>query len=300
VNTPADLDRLARLAARLLGAESSQICLLTDVQTRASGAGPASGTVGAPSALADSLCTVTAAGAAPLVVEDARIDDRVRDLPPVASGQVVSYLGVPLVRHGGRTIGALCVFGPDAREWSDADVATLQQLGESAVTELELSELVHRYEGDRLRWRLAIDAAGIGTFDWDLTTGGLAWDDGTIRMFGYDPATFEESIEAFNARLHPDDLVRVTDLLQACIDTCGEYDAEYRVVRPDGETRWVHARGRGIPGPDGATVRLLGAAYDTTGVREAAGMVTRVLEAMPAGFYSLDREWRFTHVNAEA
>jgi PAS domain S-box-containing protein len=300
VNTPADLDRLARLAARLLGAESSQICLLTDVQTRASGAGPASGTVGAPSALADSLCTVTAAGAAPLVVEDARTDDRVRDLPPVASGQVVSYLGVPLVRHGGRTIGALCVFGPDAREWSDADVATLQQLGESAVTELELSELVHRYEGDRLRWRLAIDAAGIGTFDWDLTTGGLAWDDGTIRMFGYDPATFEESIEAFNARLHPDDLVRVTDLLQACIDTCGQYDAEYRVVRPDGETRWVHARGRGIPGPDGATVRLLGAAYDTTGVREAAGMVTRVLEAMPAGFYSLDREWRFTHVNAEA
>jgi PAS domain S-box-containing protein len=300
VNTPADLDRLARLAARLLGAESSQICLLTDVQTRASGAGPASGTVGAPSALADSLCTVTAAGAAPLVVEDARTDDRVRDLPPVASGQVVSYLGVPLVRHGGRTIGALCVFGPDAREWSDADVATLQQLGESAVTELELSELVHRYEGDRLRWRLAIDAAGIGTFDWDLTTGDLAWDDGTIRMFGYDPATFEESIEAFNARLHPDDLVRVTDLLQACIDTCGQYDAEYRVVRPDGETRWVHARGRGIPGPDGATVRLLGAAYDTTGVREAAGMVTRVLEAMPAGFYSLDREWRFTHVNAEA
>jgi PAS domain S-box-containing protein len=62
----------------------------------------------------------------------------------------------------------------------------------------------------------------------------------------------------------------------------------------------VHARGRGIPGPDGATVRLLGAAYDTTGVREAAGMVTRVLEAMPAGFYNLDREWRFTHINAEA
>ena len=47
-------------------------------------------------------------------------------------------------------------------------------------------------------------------------------------------------------------------------------------------------------------MRVLGAAYDTTGERGAAARVTRVLEAMPAGFYCLDREWRFTHVNAEA
>jgi len=294
------LDRLTELATQLLRADAGQISLLTDAQTVVAGAGLDPGAVGVRSALADSLCTVTAAGNAPLVVADARTDDRVRDLPPVTSGKVGSYLGVPLVRHDGGAIGALCVFGPAPREWTDADVATLRQLGESAVTELELSALVHRYEVDRLRWSLAIDAAGIGTFDWDLTTGRLAWDEPLIRMFGYDTTTFEESIEAFNARLHPDDLTRVTDLLETCIDTCGEYDAEYRVVRPDGETRWVHARGRCIPGPDGATVRLLGAAYDTTGVREAAGMVTRLLEAMPAGFYSLDRDWRFTHVNAEA
>ena len=119
-------------------------------------------------------------------------------------------------------------------------------------------------------------------------------------MFGYDVTDFEESIEAFNARLHPDDLPRVTEALQACIATCGEYEAEYRVIRPDGDVRWVHARGRALAGPAGNAVRLLGAAYDTTGERGAAARVTRVLEAMPAGFYSLDREWRFTHVNAEA
>jgi PAS domain S-box-containing protein len=294
------LDRLTEFAARLLRADASQISLLTDVQTVTAGVGLLPGTVGGTSSLADSLCTVTAAGTAPLVVPHARTDERVRDLPPVTSGQVGSYLGVPLVLHDGGTVGALCVFGPSPREWSDADVATLRQLGESAVTELELSALVRRYESDLVRWDLAIDAAGIGTFDWDLVTGRLSWDHRLIMMFGYDVETFEESIEAFNVRLHPDDLVRVTGLLQSCVDSGGEYDAEYRVVRPDGETRWVHARGRGIAGPDGRAVRVLGAAYDTTGGREAAGMVTRVLEAMPAGFYSLDRQWRFTHVNAEA
>jgi PAS domain S-box-containing protein len=294
------LDRLAELAARLLGADASQVSLLTDVQTIAAGAGLSPGAVGGESPLEDSLCAVTATGTGALVVSDAHDDERVRDLPPVTSGQVGSYLGIPLTGHGGQVIGALCVFGPEPRPWSDDDVATLRQLAQSTVTELELSTLVRQYESDRVRWGLAIDAAGIGTFDWDLTTGRLAWDDRLIAMFGYEVDTFEQTIEAFNARLHPDDLPRVTEHLQKCIDACAELDSEYRVVLPGGETRWIHARGRGLAGPDGTAVRLLGAAYDTTGDRENAARVTRVLEAMPAGFYSLDRNWRFTHVNAEA
>ncbi|MFD2091239.1 SpoIIE family protein phosphatase [Blastococcus deserti] len=294
------LDRLAQLAARLLGTVASQVSLLTDVQLVAAGDGLPAGTVGTRSPLDESLCTVTAAGAGALVVADARTDERVRSLPPVVSGQVGAYLGTPLLGMGGQVIGALCVFGPEAREWSEDDVATLRQLAESAVTELELSALVRQYEHDRVRWGLAIDAGGVGTFDWDLATGQLAWDEQLIRMFGYDAETFDRSIEAFNARLHPDDLDRVSETLEHSIATCSEYDAEYRVVLPDGDTRWVHARGRALAGPDGRAVRVIGAAYDTTGEREAATRLTRVLEAMPAGFYSLDREWRFTHVNAEA
>jgi len=294
------LDRLAELAARLLDVPSSQIALLTDVQLVAAGEGLPPGAVGGESRLEDSLCTVTAGTAGPLVVTDARTDERVCRLPPVTSGEVGAYLGMPLTTAGGRTVGALCVFGPETREWSEIDIATVRQLAESAMTELELSALVRQYEGDRVRWGLAIDAAGIGTFDWDLVTGRLSWDEQLVRMFGYELDGFAETIDAFNDRLHPDDVERVTEALQQCIDTCGDLDAEYRVVRPDGETRWLHARGRALPGPDGLAIRVLGAAYDTTGERESAALVTRVLEAMPAGFYSLDREWRFTYVNAEA
>ena len=296
----AGLDRLAELAARLLGAPSAQVSLLTGVQVVAGGSGLPPGTVDSESPLEESLCTVTAARREPLVITDAGGEDQFRDFPPVRSGEVGAYLGVPLRGDDGEVVGALCVFGPAVRAWSATDVATLEQLGEAVVTELELSALLRQYEGDRLRWGLAIDAAGIGAFDWDLVTGRLAWDEQLIEMFGYDVTDFEESIEAFNARLHPDDLRRVSEALQTCIATCGDYEAEYRVIRPDGDVRWVHARGRALAGPGGQAVRLLGAAYDTTRERNGAARVTRVLEAMPAGFYSLDREWRFTHVNAEA
>jgi serine phosphatase RsbU (regulator of sigma subunit)/PAS domain-containing protein len=119
-------------------------------------------------------------------------------------------------------------------------------------------------------------------------------------MFGYTIEEFGHSIEAFNERLHPDDRPRVSEALQNSIETCGEYDAEYRVVLPDGEMRWVHARGRTVADARGRAARVLGAAYDTTGERVGEVRVTRILEAMPAGFYSLDRDWRFTYVNAEA
>ncbi|WP_233492138.1 SpoIIE family protein phosphatase [Blastococcus sp. TF02A-30] len=164
----------------------------------------------------------------------------------------------------------------------------------------QLAELQARYEHERLRWELAKEAGEVGTFDYEPSTGRLLWDEQLQRMFGYDPATFDQSLDAFNARVHPDDMRWHADALQASVDTVGEYDVEYRIVLPGGETRWIHARGRHLPGPDGRTDHLIGAAYDTTGEREEATRVTRMLEAMPAGFYSLDREWRFTHVNAEA
>ncbi len=155
-------------------------------------------------------------------------------------------------------------------------------------------------EAARLRGELAMEAAGIGTFDWDLVTGELVWDERLIEMFGYDVDEFGGSIDAFSARLHPDDAQRVDAELQAAVESCGDFSSLYRVCRPDGDVRLVSARGRVLCDPDGTATRLLGAAYDITGQRGGDLGVARVLEAMPAAFYSLDSQWRFTYVNAEA
>jgi PAS domain S-box-containing protein len=140
----------------------------------------------------------------------------------------------------------------------------------------------------------------VGAFDWDLRTGELVWDERLMAMFGYAPAEFDSTLGSFNARVHPGDLPRVSEALQASIESGREFEAEFRVVLPGGGTRWVQARGRTVTDADGTPVRFVGAAYDTTDLRSEDVRVSRVLEAMPAGFYSLDRDWRFTYVNAEA
>ncbi|MGY5884187.1 SpoIIE family protein phosphatase [Modestobacter lacusdianchii] len=147
---------------------------------------------------------------------------------------------------------------------------------------------------------LARAATGIGTFDWDLTTGTLGWDTQLAELFGlYDTAS-PLTIEDLNARIHPDDLARVTALRQRAIDTGGHYEGEYRIVGPDGSVRWIASRGRALCDEAGTTVRVLGTSWDVTSRREARDRVAGVVEGMAEGFIAMDHDWVMTMVNAEA
>jgi PAS domain S-box-containing protein len=294
------LQRLTDLTAALLGAPSAAVTVVDEVQTMAGGSGPQAWGVGAELPPTETLSALVVEARAPLAAEDARSDPRLADRPVVRSGAVVSYLGVPLFdAEDEHVVGVLAVFGPEPRAWSPADVTLMEQLAGPLGTELELSALTAEFEASRLRWGLAIDAAGIGSFDWDLVTGRLSWDDRMLELFGYERAGFTADIGAFTARLHPDDVDRVQEDVQTAIDTCGTFGAEYRLQLPSGEVRWVQSRGRALPDERGVAVRLLGAAYDTTAQRLADARVARVLESMPAAFFSLGWDWTFTHVNVE-
>ena len=285
------IDRLTDLARRLLGTQAASVHL------RAGSPGPDAPADDEP---CDGMCALTHAVDTPLVVVDARRDPRFADVPAVVEGQVTAYLGVPLVDAAGTVLGVLCACDPAPRAWTSADQQSLSQLAHSVVAELELAALSGQYQGTLDRWELAIDAAGVGSFDWDLTTGELLWDDRLLVMFGVDAADFGRSIEDFESRLHPEDVPRVRAVLDTARQACSTWAVDYRVVHPDGTTRWITARGRALRGPGGQAERMLGAAYDSTDLNDSQARTARVLEAMSAAFYSLDREWRFTYVNAEA
>jgi PAS domain S-box-containing protein len=147
---------------------------------------------------------------------------------------------------------------------------------------------------------LATAAAGIGTFDWDLPSGALVWDQRLLDLFGYDAADFDQTIDGFNARLHPDDVPWVSAALERAIADGGDVEFEYRVLAPGQPLRWLAARGRALADEQGRTVRLLGAAWDVTGRRQAQDRVAGILETMAVGFLAVDRSWRVTDLNTEA
>ena len=266
------LDRLAALSARLLGAAYAQITLRTDEPvpiTTLRRAGVAA------------LVERTLAGGEPLVIAEP------------------AFLGVP-IEAAGALVGVLCVYDDEPFAWTEHDVDVLRQLSTTVAAELERGALAAELESSTVRLDLGFAAADIGSFDWDLVTDALHWDDRLNELFGFTRESFAEHIDAFRSRLHPDDSSRVEAAIARAVERCGEYEADYRVVHPDGTVRWVAARGRVLCDPDGTPVRMLGAAYDTTDVHSAAERLGRVLETMSTAFITLDRDWLFTYVNAAA
>ena len=298
------LRRLTDVASGLLsGAQDRvaiQVSLLSDVQVVAAGTGLPPGSVGSTGPLEDSLCAVTAASGGTLDVPDAAADARVAGLPPVTSGAVAAYLGVPLVSMDGSTVGALCAFTPQPRSWSHQDEALLQALAAAVVAQLELAALGREFDASRTRSEIALEAAGIGSFDLDLSTGALDWDVRMQELFGYGPGEFTQDVAGAMDRVHPADRDHVTAGMDEALAQVGAYNSEFRCVLPDGTERWLAARGRALAGEDGAAARLVGTASDTTELRTARDRAARLLDTMRTGFLAMDRGWTVTYLNAEA
>ncbi|BEP13583.1 hypothetical protein acdb102_18940 [Acidothermaceae bacterium B102] len=258
------LDRLAELASQLVSAPSAQINLLTDRQDNVAVAGEDAGQRGAALPLEGSLCSVTAAAGETTLITDATADERVAELPPVRSGQVGSYLGVPLVTAAGDTVGVICVFGPAARTWTPAEVAVLEQLTPSVLAALDLAAAARDYADSRQRWEMVAQAADIGSFDYDLVSGDVDRDARMQELFSPEFGEIEPALESTLRQIHTEDRPAVEAAMAAALSSGGDYRTEFRVVLPEGAIRWVSARGRCLVGADGRPVRLIGAAYDVT------------------------------------
>jgi len=265
------IDRLAALSARLLGAAYAQVSIFTDEHVS-------------------------------LTPETARRPDVRPEIEATFNGTAIahdSYLGAPIEVAGAR-VGVLCVHDDEPFEWTGHDQDLLQELASTVGAELERGALALDARSSAVRLDLGAAAANIGTFDWDVRTNELHWDERLIELFGYDVATFVPHYDSFSARMHADDKARVEGALAQAIDRCGDYRSDYRIVLPGGEVRWVAARGRVLCDEDGRPAKMLGAAFDATAARNSGERLGRVLETMSTAFLTLDLERRFTYVNGAA
>ena len=91
--------------------------------------------------------------------------------------------------------------------------------------------------------RLALDAASIGTWTWDMAAGTATWDSAMGALFGLPPDAFE--FGSLASYVHPDDAGRVMEAVEAARHGGGgKVENEFRVIWPDGSTHWLIARGR--------------------------------------------------------
>jgi PAS domain S-box-containing protein len=135
------------------------------------------------------------------------------------------------------------------------------------ITERRQAEQALRESEERLR--LALDAGRCGVWDWDIAGQKVTWSQRIYEFFGLGPGMFGGRLEDFQALIHPEDAARVSEAIRRAVEEGRPYTEEFRVVRPDGEVRWIATSGRVLYDAAGRPVRMLGATIDVTERRAA-------------------------------
>ena len=114
------------------------------------------------------------------------------------------------------------------------------------------------------RMRFALEAAGVGIWDMDYTTGALRWSETLETQYGLQPGTFGGTFEALVDLVHPDDRASVVDTIGRAMKSGADFSVLHRAIRPDGTVRWLSGSGRIQLDEKGAAVRGVGISLDVT------------------------------------
>lgn len=158
---------------------------------------------------------------------------------------------------------------------------------------------------ERLQLALAATDA-VGTWDWDIGEDRFIADAHFAQLHGIDPAQAGQlPISDYLQGVHPEDRALIARSIKHCITHGTEYAEEYRLLKADGELRWVFARGRCYKDHHGRPVRFLGAALDLTerkhteqALRQSQTELQLIINAMPILISYVDHEERFRLNNA--
>ena len=204
--------------------------------------------------------------------------------------------------YNGRPTATLLDFTPPGAAGSEARLSLARMLSvrvrESGVFQLRGADgeplwadaRCARVGGNRIAWMLidvtlpralaartarqdelletAQEFGRLGIWERDIPSGEGRWDQHVFEFWGLDPADGTPNYSQAIQRIHADD--RAASIYPESTRRPGRYSQRYRVVHPDGTTRWIHSQWEVKNGPRGVPDRAVGVMVDDTEAYEAA------------------------------
>jgi PAS domain S-box-containing protein len=147
--------------------------------------------------------------------------------------------------------------------------ALFQEGGNEGVAfVLDLSEQKRAEEALRSSEAYLLEAQRLtrtGSWAWSPVAGDIRyWSEECFRVLGFDPAESPPRFETFFQRIHPDDQAATRERFEKAIRDKADFQMDYRIVHPDGETRNIHVVGHPTLGPSGDLREFVGTVIDVT------------------------------------
>ncbi len=192
-----------------------------------------------------------------------------------------SYFGCPLTDSTGKVIGHIAAMDVRPMNPSAEDLVILKILASRASAELERRRIEEARTADLVRgteerFRLAQEAAEIGTWDMDVATGQGTWSDNYWGIYGLSSDSCDPGYETWIGLVHPDDRERVGTQIKAALEGEAPYRSEFRIVWPDGTVRWLVGKGSVFRDDNENPTRMIGIDYDVTDRKESEQVLQRI------------------------
>lgn len=171
----------------------------------------------------------------------------------------------------------------------------------------ERREIEEKLRISEERWKLALEAAGDGVWDWSVQTGEVLFSKRFGELFGFSENEYGHHIEDWSARIHPDDKARVLADVQAHLNgAAANYASEYRGLCKSGSWKWVLSRGAVVSRTEDAKpLRMIATHVDITSKKQAeeellaaARFQQAVFDSLAAQIAVLDRHGTVIQTNA--
>jgi PAS domain S-box-containing protein len=218
----------------------------------------------------DTLCGRALRAGERMVVADVEADPLFTTFRPLARAAGNRAMqSTPITNRDGMALGMLATHFRSAHKPTEQDLRLLDLYVRQAAEIIERHKAEAALHESEERLRLAQLRTGIGVWDWDLRADELSWTPELETLFGLEPGTVKRYAD-FYRRVHPEDIAAVEARREAALRCREVYTVEYRIIRPNGQIRWITATGGALHDETtGEPTRILGNNADITERKQA-------------------------------
>ncbi len=135
------------------------------------------------------------------------------------------------------------------------------------ITERKAAEAASKKMQEQMS--LALDAAKMATWDWDIPADKIYRSDSFLALFGIEDRKISTSFQSLLALIHPDDVTSFKKSIESALAAGHDFRTAYRVAHPDGSIHWMESNGKVTRDDHQKAIRVSGVVRDVTDRRQA-------------------------------
>ncbi|SFB57696.1 PAS domain-containing protein [Algoriphagus aquimarinus] len=170
----------------------------------------------------------------------------------------------PVISTEGEVMATLAMYYREPKTPTEDELQVLERVTALLQIVLENRQKTEIISETNLLMLQSQDLAHFGNWNWDIAHNIVTWSPALYKIYGLDSSEFKATFEGYLELLHPDDRTRVREIVQLVLSTGKDTEFEERIVRPNGEVRYLRSWAKIKSDQNGKVLAMIGACLDNT------------------------------------